>query len=251
MKLLGDKILVRITKENRESIFSKEIKREDGTTFKLFINVPALDAIDERRSSLFVQTAMVEAVALGVEGVQVGDTAIVDYRLCNMDENLFQEDENGEVYWLNATSTYHRETAVAYANQRSPRDQIIHMKGELDEMSMLLGVIRGDKMIARMPFVFLENEPTVIKMHTLSGIEYNQKQTILKRKVLAIDDVSAVKYKTRVGDEIYVYDRDVFMIELDGKKIDCVNDEDIKCSVEEVASAVRAYRNGALEKEKL
>lgn len=229
MKLLGDKILVRITKENRESIFSKEIVRNDGTKTKLFINVAATDEADERHARLFVQTGIVEAVSDQVKGVQVGDIALLDYQLCNSRSNKFYQDENGDVFWLNATTTYHDQELVAYQTRRSKRDQIVHSRGDVDELSMLLGVMRGDELIARQPYVFLENLPVTKILTTNSGIVFQETDTILTRKIIAVSKETTAMYNIKAGDTVLVDDHDIFAVEIkkDALKIDCVNDADI------------------------
>lgn len=226
MKLLGDKIIVRITKENRESIFSKEITRNDGTKTKLFINVAAQSEVDERYNSLFVQTGVVEMVGEKVSGVIPGDIALLDYQLCNSERNLFNKDENGEQYWLNATTTFHKKTEIAYQNRRSRRDQIVHKVGDIDEMSMLLGVVREDKVIARRPYVFLENLPVKLIKETKMGIQYTETQKILTRRVLGVDSETTKRFSIKEGDNILVDDSDIFLVKYGSNKVDCVNEED-------------------------
>lgn len=241
MKLLGDKILVRITKENRESIFSKEITRDDGTKVKLFINTPAQDDMDERKSRLFVQTGIVEAISDEVKGVKVGDIALLDYQLCNSVANFFSKDDNGEVFWLNATTTYHESDFVAYQTRRSKRDQIVHSRGDINELSMLLGIIRGDKLIAREPYCFFIHLPITRIITSETGIEYQEKDTILRRKVLAISEESSKKFNINIDDNVLVDDRDIFMVEYDGKKIDCIQAEDI-LATEELMTAISGFK---------
>lgn len=241
MKLLGNRILVRITKENRESIYSKEIIRNDGTKTKLFINVAAQDDKDARGSSLFVQTGIVEMVSDEVKDVQVGDIALLDYQLCNSVINFFSKDEKGELYWLNATTTYYDHTEVAYQTRRSRRDQIVFSKGEIDELSMLLGVIRNDELIARAPYVFLLHLPVMRILTTDSGIVFQEKDKIVTREVLAISDDSTKKYGIEKGDNVLAADADIFMVEYDGKKIDCIHDSDVMANADELKKAVKRF----------
>ena len=240
MKLIGDKVLIRITKQNRNSIFEKEIKCDDGRTVKLFVNVPAADAADARRSALFVQTGVIEEVSRNVENVEKGDIAIIDYTLCNADEKLFYNDENGDVYWCNATTTYHKDDHVIYANRKNPRDIKVWSRGDYDEVSPLIGVIRNDKLIARDPFIFLEHLPTIEEKETATGLilpfaKYNRYDTgnkdknSLDRKVLACSKKATQNYGIEQGDIIRVNDSDVFNIKYGNSQIDCVNDRDIIC----------------------
>lgn len=225
MKLLHDKVFIRITKESRDGIFSKEITKDDGSRVRLFTNVEAGD-IDDRRSTLFVQTGIVEAVADNVKGIEVGDIAILDYKLCNMDDHIVFKDENGIVYWLEARTIYHTEDLIAYANQNSPRDQVAYLRGDYDTLSMLLGVVRENKIYAREPFVFLEKESNVIVKVSASGILYSETMSTYDRKVLAIAPESQTKFGITAGDQIRVHDFDIFVVKIDGKEFECVCADD-------------------------
>src|SRR6202000_1679378 len=134
MKLTKDKVFIRITKNSRDSIFSKEITRDDGSKVRLWTNVEAGE-IDDRRATLFVQTGIVEAVAENISDILVGDIAIIDYKLCNLDDHIVYKDGDDVVYWLNAKTTYHHEDLIAYASRKGNRDQIAYLKGDYDNLS--------------------------------------------------------------------------------------------------------------------
>lgn len=227
LKVFGDKILVKISNEEREKLFKKKIRRDDGTEVELFINVPATDHADERTHSLFVNTGIVMGVGDDVEGIKVGDIAILDFQVSNLISNFVYKDGDDDVFWINATTTYHTSDMVAYANRRSPKDQIVHKRGDYDELSMLLGVVRGDKFYAREPYVFLNHESNSVTMVGAGGIIYTQTDKILKRSILSVSDQTALKFRVSNGDTIAVDDRDVFDINLNGKKITAVNDQDM------------------------
>ncbi len=174
MQVLGDKVLIRFTKENRGSIFSKTITREDGSTAQLFLSVDT-DESDERKSGLFVQTGIVEGVSPEVKNILVGDTVIVDYMLCNDHSKLVWSEPNGDqIFWANATTTYHPADEVIYANRRTKHDTVLARKGDIDELSSVYGIIRGDQLIARQPFVFLQHQDNVIKKTTEMKIVYEE-----------------------------------------------------------------------------
>lgn len=225
MKLLKDKVFVRITNDSREGIFSKEITRNDGTKVRLFTNVGAMD-MDDRRATLFIQTGIIEAVANNVEDVKVGDIAIIDYKLCNLDDRVVYKDDDGVVYWIEAKTTYHDEDLIAYANRRSPKDQIAYLKGDYDTVSMLLGVLRDDKIYTREPFIFLEHESNVISKVSPGGILYSQTQTNYQRKVLSSSKESQSKYGIFPGNILHVHDYDVFVVQIGDKAFDCIHDVD-------------------------
>jgi|SRR5882762_3714636 len=226
MKLLKDKVFIRITNDTRDSIFTKDIIRDDGSKVRLFTNVGAQD-LDDRKATLFVQEGIVEAIADNVQGIEVGDTAIIDYKLCNMDERIVYKDDDGSVYWLEAVTVYHTEDLIAYANQNSPRDQLAYCKGDYDTLSMLLGVVRDGKVYSREPYVFLEQRPNVIARVSDAGILYNETESNYTRKVLTSSKESQDKFGIFPGNEIHVHDYDIFSIQAGGLKIDCICSDDV------------------------
>lgn len=228
MRLLADKVFLRITNDNRESIYSKEITRNDGSKTRLFINVSA-DPMDERHNSLFVSTAIVEAVADSVKHIKVGDTALIDYTLCNDPSKLVYKDEKGEVYWTNANTTYHKEALIANQTQRSRRDQIVYSAGDIENISSIIGIIRDGILTANDPYVFLEHHSTVKSIITLGGIYMDKKETIFDRRVLAISENSAERTGISTGDIVKVNDPDIFLVKYDKYKVDCINDTDCLC----------------------
>lgn len=232
MKVLHDKIFVKITKENRESIYTKEILRNDGQKVLLWKTVPALDEIDERLSSLFVQSGVVSAVGENVDWIKEGDIALLNYDVCNSRERLVSKDDTGSTYYLEVTTTYHKDEMVAYQTRNSRRDQIVHSKGDYDYLSSLLGILRGNELIPNTPYIFFANEPNTISLVSASGILYSEKQKILRRTVLAISQDSSERFNIKKGDEILVDDYDIFSVKLDETHfIDCVNDMDVLCII--------------------
>lgn len=228
MRLIKDKVFIRITKDSRDSIFSKEITRNDGSKVRLWTNVEAMDN-DDRRFTLSVQTGIVEAVAENITDVKVGDAAIVDYKLCNMDDRIVYKDGGDVVYWLEAKTVYHDEDLIAYANRKSPKDQIAYLKGDYDEVSMLLGLVRDDKVYAREPYVFLEHLSNTVSKVSSTGILYSQTERNYLRKVLSSSEESKKNYNIFPGNIIQVCDVDVFTVMIGGRSFDCVCDADSLC----------------------
>lgn len=228
MKVIGQKIFVRITKENRENIFSKEIVRHDGSKTKLFLTVDAKDE-EDRKSELFIQTGIVEAVGDTVEGINVGDTAILDYQVCNLKSQLVKEDEDGQVFWINPTTTYYDHTQVIYKNRshEMSRDTIVYNKGDYDDISMLLGIIRNEELIPLSPYVFLTHETPIVMVVTKSGILSEERHRLLYRNIIAVSEESTDNFTVKNGDTVLVDDADIFSVKVDGKKVDCLFDRDI------------------------
>lgn len=228
MRVLKDKLFIRVTKENSESIFSKEITRHDGTKTRLYINVPASGGSDGRQSELTVQTAIVEAVGEQVSWIKKGDIALINYDVYNSPERFLYKDGNDRIYYIEANTTYHEETLIVYQNRKSRRDQIVHTKGEYDYQSVLLGIIRGDELIANDPYVFIENVSNRISKVSAAGLLYTETQKIFNREVLSVSKNSTEKYGIRKGDIVTLDDYDLFNIRIDADNTICaVNDLDV------------------------
>lgn len=234
MKPLHDRIFVRITKESRENIYSKEIIRHDGTKVRLWKAMQATDDMDERQSFLTVQTGIVEAVSDKISWIRKGDLALLNYDVCNSPGRFLKKDGEDSIYFLEATTTYHQKDEIAYQSRRTKRDQIVHIKGELCELSPLLGILRGDELIANDPYIFFEQLSNIVSRVSPRGILYSEKQKILTRKVIAVGRLSTQKYGIKKGDTVMLDDFDSFSVKLDDDHgVDCINDEDILAIVAE------------------
>lgn len=228
MRVLKDKLFIRITKENQESVYSKEITRHDGTKTRLYINVPTSTASDGRQSELTVQTAIIEAVGEDVQWIKKGDTALINYDVCNSPERFLYKDGADKIYFIEANTTYHEETLIAYQSRKSRRDQVVYTKGEYDYQSVLLGIIRGDELIANDPYVFIENVSNRISKVSAAGLLYTETQKIFDREVLSVSKSSTEKFGIRKGDIVKLDDYDIFNIKLDSDNSICaVNDIDV------------------------
>lgn len=228
MRLLHNKIFVRITKENRESIYTKKITRHDGTVVNLWKTIPVKDDVDERSSSLMVQTGIVEEASESIGWIKKGDIAILNYDLCNSKINFMYEDGEDTIYFIDVKTTYHEEDQIAYQNRRTRRDQIIFSRGDYDELSPLLGIVRGDELIANDPYVFFVNESNKVTKVSQAGIMFTETQKIFDREVLAVSGRSTKMYGVKKGDIIKVEDKDMFNIKIsDDRFIDAINDMDI------------------------
>jgi len=228
MQLLRDRILIRITKENRESIYSKKITREDGTVVNLWKTIPTKDDVDERASALMIQTGIVEEVSSAIDWIKKGDIALMNYDVCNSPQNFIKKDGDDSIYFLNVNTTYHKEDQIAYQTRKSRRDQIVFLKDDYNELSSLLGILRDEELIANDPYVFFDNESVFVSRVSKSGILYTEKRKIFDRKVIAASAATTERFGIKKGDIIKVKEADTFSIKLDeDHTIDAVNDVDI------------------------
>lgn len=221
-----DFVLVKITKESRESLFTKKIKRDDGSEVSLFITVDE-DKIQDRKSEIFVSAGEIVTVGENVKDVFPNDVALLHYLLDNNDDIIIGYDGPDKLIIVDAITTRHEEDNVVYSNRKSNRDQIVWNKGDYDNLSSLIGVVRNNELIPREPFVFLEHKETVVGKVTRSGILYYDKEVVLEREVLAISSESVNEYQVNKGMKVLVNDFDTFSVKIGDQKVSCVNDIDI------------------------
>lgn len=224
-KVHDDFVLVKITKEAREALFNKKIKRHDGTEVLLFI-AGDKGKEDESSSKYFVSCGEIISVGGNVEGVKSGDLGLLNYLCDNDDSIIVGYDGEDKIIAVRAITTRHKDENVFYGNGRS-RDQKVWEAGEYDEMSSLYGAVSGNELIAIEPFVFLRHEETKVMKVGTGGIIFEEDEKIIKREVLAASKISKQNYQIGSGDTVIVDDFDVFMIEYNGNKISAVNDCDI------------------------
>ena len=115
-------------------------------------------------------------------------------------------------------------------NRRNKRDEIVWLAGDYDQLSGLLGVIRGNEIIANAPYIFFKHESNIRTMVSKKGMMYDAAEKIIEREVLAISKESSEKYGVKVGDIVTLDDYDLFDVKLsDELAITAVNDCDILC----------------------
>jgi hypothetical protein len=220
MRILKDKILVKISAELRESIYSKEVTTVTGEKVQLWKAAKAVDYLDERISFLNVQTAVVEEVGEKIDWIKKGDIALINYDICNSPHRIYRYEGDATIYFLEVNTTYHQEDEVAWENQKTNRHQIVHLKGDYDQLSGLLGIIRGEQLIANAPYIFFKHESNIKTMVSPKGMMYETSEKIIEREILAISKESSEKYGVRAGDKCVIDD-------FDELAITAINDVDI------------------------
>jgi hypothetical protein len=218
IKPAPDRVLIRITRAQIDNITSKEIVRDDGKKVRLF-REPKFDKGFDRA---FMQNVSVgEVVAVGSRvrtEIFRGDIAILDYLVTNDVDSFVGYFNNDQLVCIHAESTYHEEDALPSQTGRRA-----WVKGDHDIVSKLLGVIRGDQMIAFDPYVFLEYKPAVIVMGLKNGKVVELPQPIETRTVIAAPEDSFIES----GDEVLVKEADIFPRHVNDKEFWVVFQEDI------------------------
>lgn len=227
-----DKIIIKISAEDREKLFYKNITLPDGSVTKLFVTVDEEEGID-RKSEIYVQSGEIISVGENVRIFKPGDTAILDYLLDN-DPNCVLGWEGQDKYVsVTAHTTYYKEDVHVFGNRKIPnsRDTKVAKKGQPWEVSMILGVLRGNDIIANDPYVFLEYRKQGTGK-TKSGIHYKDETPYAITTVLSVSKISTETFGIIKGKPVYVKHSDVFDVKLaDGGIIIACNDEDVLAQI--------------------
>lgn len=221
-----DHVLIKITKESRDNIFKRQFTREDGTKGHIFIGVDD-DSQKDRKATIYVSAGTVMSAGENVKTVQPGDLACVHYSVDNNDDIIIGYDGPDKLVVVDAVTTYHTDDLIIEANRKGARTQAAYLKGDYENISSLLGVIRDNELIAMEPFVFLNHESNEVAKVTRTGILYTEKQTILEREIIALSETSKEKFRLKKGDAILCHDYDTFSVMIDDKQVSCINDVDI------------------------
>lgn len=223
-----DCVMVKISAEDREKLYTKWVVRNDGSKVQLFIQPDYSNDVTQR-SKIFVNVAEVVQIGSSVKGIEIGDTAILDYTIDNdVDNVLYYDDDKNKFIVVQATTILHQYDEWAYATRKSPRDVKVSAKGDIQTVSPILGLIRKDKLIARFPYIFLEHLPTVVKKESaLVGIVYEEHEFILERKILSVSPESEKRYGMKENQKVILQDPDMFDINLGEGKIQAVIDNDV------------------------
>lgn len=235
-----DKIIIKITRESREALFTKKIKCDDGREIDLFTSeIP--DSADERHSQFFVSTGEVTHVGKNIKNIIPGDIAILNYLLDNDENIIVGYDGIDKLIATSPITVYCEKDEWARANRRvetdrqkknfgkkaSPKDVMISAKGDYEYMSDVIGVMRGNELIPCDPYVFLHHESSSIARVSDAGILYTEEQKYFSRKILSVPEDSESMYGIRKGDDVLVDDFDIFEATIKDRKISFINDRDV------------------------
>lgn len=211
-----DKVLIKVSKSNWNSLFSKYITVK-GKKVELFLDTQEEEGY-EKRFQQNVSVGQIVAVGEKVDGLLKGDVAIIDYTVTGNDDALIGFVNGDRVVSIPAYSTYHEEDSPPQMNGRHS-----YVEGDFDYLAKLLGVIRGGKLIAFSPYVFLKHEDANKLKVSKEGLMYEDVDQIVKREVLASGEDSVCSE----GDTILLKESDLFPRVIDGKEISVVFESDI------------------------
>ncbi len=246
------KVIIRILKEDREKGLKHFFKKADGTESFIYTNadlklvsdesghqrLEQMQASDDRKSQVFVRGGYVEAVAEDVEGIKVGDYALLDHTLDNEDGCIVGWDGEDKLVCIPSKTTYFKKDVIEYGNWKYPSDCVVAYKGEVEKTTLIIAVIRNGEILAQDPYVILEHkEYGGLKVST-GGILYTEasENTVhIERKVVSVSELSSKKYGIKSGKTVLVKELDTFNIIWNNKQITAVDDRDVIMEIKDKA----------------
>ena len=194
----------------------------------VFVQLEEMTEADDGYSSVFARTGEVVAVGTGgASWLKVGDTVILDFMADNQQGNVVLWECNEKVINLSANTEYYGSDVVDYASRQFSRDQITAKSGEIKNMSLIIAAIRGNEIIANDPYVILKHDDVEKMAVSAGGILQMEREDVISRKVLAVSEISTLKYGIEKNDTILVKELMTFNIVLGDKKLTAVNDSDV------------------------
>jgi len=215
-------VLVKITKASMDEFFYKRIIRDDGEEISLLKTVEEKEGYDQRFTQN-VSVGHIVAVGKNVKGIVLNDIVILDYLASNDDGSLIGYIDGDRFISIPAKTTYHEKDARPDMNFRKA-----YVKGDFDELSKVLGVVRGKKIIAFRPYVVLNHESNIISIVLPNGRLAEKSEPIVKREVVAAGN------EFKDGTQIYVKDEDLFERQIAHKTFSFAFETDVLCQYEKV-----------------
>jgi hypothetical protein len=196
------RLLVSLFKKDKLALTEKEIITNTGEKVRFCIK--AYDNYDVDRWELSLKVGKVIGLSEGCHGYRVGDIVFLDY-VVDADEKYFvSEDDEEKVVSVPCHTTYHDRAIWAHSYGRMEFDNktqrpigwkahgekntLVADIGDVEELSLVLAVIRGDKLIPNDYYLFCEYVPDqstdlVELADGIIGYRHNDEK-VIKRKVL-------------------------------------------------------------------
>lgn len=188
-------IMVQLSSDDRRKLFEKPITTTDGRVINLVIKLEAFEQEDawyEQRMS----HGEIVGVGADMGWIMNGDIAILDYTVDADPKRIVHEDADGKYIVIDSRVAYCDSDIILYANRKTPHDTIIQNKGDVEFLTPLLFVKRGDSLIANAPWVVLEHVKLNDEFEESEGSEIATREVmtrIVHRKILATSDDSSYK----------------------------------------------------------
>lgn len=191
--LTAGTVLVRINKDDKRKVFEVDMENANGEIVSMITSLAAGSETDEYFSQS-VHVGDVMAVADDVTLFKKGDVAVLDY-LVDSEEKYIAYIENDEKYIvLKADTTYHQDDRIAYASMNQRTDTFTWRKGDVENPSLLFGLIRDGLLIANNDYILLEHKNLTWKGNNKTGLSFWETEgDMVIRKVISAPASSKVK----------------------------------------------------------
>ncbi len=204
-----DKVLIKCSLEAFKELMYKWIVKKDKTRTKLWTAIEYDEGFDNRFQQN-ISTASVIAVGKNVKNIFPSDLIILDYLVYNSDDGLVGFVNGDRIVALDPKTTYHTTDALPSTTMRKA-----FVKGDVDYLSKILGVIRNDKLISFSPYVFITKKSAKIVKVGIGGLMFEETETIVEREVLAAPEGS----RFSEGNTVVVKEADLCFRTIGNKEI--------------------------------
>lgn len=219
-----DRVLIKITNDQVDSLTSRWINRDDGTKVKLFTR-PAYDKGFDQRFTQNVSIGTVIACGEEVTKIDEGDIVIIDYLVTNDLDVFVGYYNNSIVASVKADTVIHQDDALPSQTGRKA-----WVKGDYDTISPIMGVIRDNEVVAFDPYIFLETKIPIIVRVLANGKLVETPDPMATRTVIAAPEGHWVKK----GDEITTKSENLFGRYINEKEISIIFKDDVLVKKEKV-----------------
>lgn len=228
MKTRPNTVLVRILEADRKALFEKPIRLPNGETAYMTIDDMEEKGVD-RSFAQTVSVGVVIAVGAGVEGVQVGDHAIMDYIVDLTEEILVTRDRKGKVVCMTTETKFRKEDRIIDANRRTPKPTVDYLKGDLEEAPLLIAVVRDGVIHCMKPYTILKHIPYSVKYKEDDSPiwSFQEVTEVVHRNVKFVFDGSEHKPEEMVLCE----NSSIFERSMNGQPFDIIFDFDILATI--------------------
>jgi len=250
------RLLVRISDDYRRSMTEKEILTNTGEKISLCLRAQATqDTEDLTKFEWSIKVGKIVGLSPGCAGYKLGDLAIMDYIVDCDEQYLVEMDGSDKIVSVPCETTFHGEAiySTTYGSIKKERsrfgghiqtfnytgevNRLVAAPGDVDQLSLVLGVIRQGKLIANDHYLFCRKEPEMSQeMELVDGIlaYRNYAETHITRQVLFASPYNQFS----PGDTIIALPGSNFDLQIFNQEFDIVPMHDVIAYIEQSTEAV-------------
>lgn len=184
LKLTENKIRVRISEADRQSLFQKTVLSDKGKEIFIITDVQAQDDQD-RFYSQTVNMGIVIDVADDVTSIKKDDILWFDNLVDSGEGIIIEVNKDYKDVVIIAEHTYHKNDYLIPPHKNQIRPQWVWRKGDMDQMSRIVGIVRDGVIMAPKGYVIAEYHDDNRDIKKIPGLEYDIKTSIaVPRKIM-------------------------------------------------------------------